>query len=177
MEDTPILVSELVPPTIHTPITFISGRSTTTKGTISNLTVERLEERPHFARVKCDVTIPLEVVYVDALGAEGRGESNLTVHKDIILFVPEASIIPYSVEASVSCVLPEGAYESHTEHTITFDCDTCVTVILKIVIEVELLVPSYGYAHIPPSQDFTQEICSGFFEMPLFPSPAPRAKE
>jgi hypothetical protein len=175
MEHTPIVVSELTAPP-HTPITFISGRSTATKGTISNLTVERLEERPHFARVKCDVTIPLEAVYVDA-GEEGRGQSSLTVHKDIILFVPEASIIPYSIEASVSCVLPEGAYESHTEGTITFDCDSCVTVILKVVIEVELLVPSYGYAHIPPSQDFTQEICSGFFEMPLFPNPAPRTKE
>ena len=39
----------------------------------------------------------------------------------------------------------------------------------KIVMTVELLVPSYGYAQMPSCQEYTQEVCSGFFELPLFP--------
>ena len=39
----------------------------------------------------------------------------------------------------------------------------------KIVMEVELLIPSYGYASIPPCQEYTQEVCAGFFELPMYP--------
>lgn len=41
--------------------------------------------------------------------------------------------------------------------------------ILKIVMEVELLVPSYGYCAIPPCQNYSQEVCAGFFELPIYP--------
>ena len=61
---------------------------------------------------------------------------------------------------------PEGVFDA-TNESFTVSC--CVTVIIKILMEVELLVPSYGYATIPPCQEYTQEVCSGFFELPLFP--------
>ena len=51
----------------------------------------------------------------------------------------------------------------------TFTVNACVTVILKIAIDVELLVPSYGYCAIPPAQDYSKEVCAGFFELPLYP--------
>lgn len=177
MEDIRIRVCDLHPHNPAMPVTFISGRSIATKGTISNLSVDRLEDRPNFARVRCDVTVPLEIVFVDANGVEGKGKANLTIHKDIVLFVPEASIIPFSIESVVSAVVPEGVFDLRQEEELIFTCDVCTTVILKVVIEVELLVPSYGYAHIPPCQDFTQEVCSGFFEMPLFPGVLPRTRE
>jgi hypothetical protein len=173
MEAIKITVNQLNPQPV-TPVTFISGRSVTTKGIISNLFVDRLEDRPNFARVRCDITVPVQVTYVDANGVEGTGSAQLGVHKDIILFVPEASIIPFSIESVVSAVIPEGIFDLQAGETLSFTCDVCLTVILKVVIEVELLVPSYGYAHIPPCQDFTQEVCTGFFDMPLFPSVTPR---
>lgn len=172
-EDTIITARELISDPVF-PVTFVCGRSTTTKGIITNLSVDRLEERPNFARVRCDVTIPLEVTFVDAEGAECKGKAQMTIHKDIVLFVPEASIIPFTIEAVVSAVIPEGVFLHSSEDEIVFNCDVCTTVIIKVVIEVELLVPSYGYAHIPPEQDFTQDVCEGFFEMPLFPNSTPR---
>ena len=45
----------------------------------------------------------------------------------------------------------------------------CLTVILKVSMQVELLVPSYGYCAIPPAQEYSQEVCTGFFELPLYP--------
>ena len=71
------------------------------------------------------------------------------------------------LEGVVSIVAPEGTFDTENQ---TFTVSCCVTVILKMVMEVELLVPSYGYANIPPCQEYTQEVCSGFFEVPLFPN-------
>ena len=147
------------------PLTFASARSTTTRGVIRNLQIDRLVDRPTMARVQVTVEIPVEAVYTDANGVEGKGTGYVTINQDVILFVPEPSIIPYTVEAVVSLVSPEGVYTGPNEFSIT----ACVTVILKMVMEVELLVPSYGYATIPPCNEYSQEVCSGFFELPLFP--------
>ena len=147
------------------PLTFVSARSTTTRGVIRNLQIDRLVDRPTMARAQVTVEIPVEAVYTDANGVEGKGTGYVTINQDVILFVPEPSIIPYTVEAVVSLVSPEGVYTGPNEFSIT----ACVTVILKMVMEVELLVPSYGYATIPPCNEYSQEVCSGFFELPLFP--------
>ncbi len=160
-------LSDFTPANPTYPLTFISAKSTTTRATITSLQVDRLTDRPNFARVQVTMSVPMEVIYTDANGVEGRATSSTTLTSDVILFVPEPSIIPYYVEAAVSIIAPEGIFD---ETTNSFTVSCCVTVILKIVMEVELLVPSYGYAAIPPCQEYTQEVCSGFFELPLFPN-------
>ncbi len=149
------------------PLTFVSAKSTTTRATVSAVQIDRLADRPNFARVQVTINAPIEVLYVDANGIEGRADSVATITEDVILFVPEPSIIPYTVEPVVSLVAPEGTFNPENN---TFTVSFCITVILKIVMEVELLVPSYGYATIPPCQEYTQEMCAGFFELPLFPN-------
>lgn len=149
------------------PLTFISAKSTTTKATLSSVQVDRLSDRPNFARVQVTINAPIEVLYVDANGIEGRADSVATITEDVILFVPEPSIIPYVVEPVISLVSPEGVFNPENN---TFTVSFCITAILKIVMEVELLIPSYGYATIPPCQEYTQEMCAGFFELPLFPN-------
>ena len=97
----------------------------------------------------------------------------VTVPVDVVMFLPEPSIIPYRIEASVSAVSPEGQYSQTQEidgvtyYIFVINC--CVTAILKVTMDVELIVPSYGYAVIPPCQEYTEEVCSGYFELPLYP--------
>ena len=147
------------------PLTFISARSLNSQGTITNLNVERQTDGP-CARVQATVTIPIEVVYVDANGVEGKATSSISMNEDVLLFVPATSVMPYNVTASVSCVCPEGTWN---QDTTAFLLSACVTVIMKVSMQVELLVPSYGYSAIPPAQEYSQEVCSGFFELPLYP--------
>lgn len=149
------------------PLTFISAKSTTLLATVTEVHIDRLTDRPNFARVQVKLTVPLQVIYKDANGVEGVADSSTTLTSDVILFVPEPSIIPYFIEAVVSIVAPEGTFDPDNK---TFVVSCCVTVILKMVMEVELLIPSYGYAAIPPCQEYSQEVCSGFFELPLFPN-------
>ncbi len=165
LTDIVLNVTNLTPANPTYPLTFISAKSTSSQGVISNLIIEPLAERPNCARVKADVIIPVSVAYTDANGVEGVGTSTVTVTKDVILNIPSASIMPYTVEAVVSLVSTLGDYTAENQ----FNIDACVSIILKIVMEVELLIPSYGYAAIPPCQDYTQEVCAGFFELPMYP--------
>ena len=147
------------------PLTFLSARSTTNQGTVTNIKIDRLPDRQRFARVQATVTVPMEVVYTDANGVQGTAQSSVSVDQDIIMYIPEPSIIPFTVDAVVSIVAPEGIYVEGPTFTVT----CCITMIMKIVMPVELLVPSYGYATIPPCQEYTQEVCSGFFDLPIYP--------
>ncbi len=148
------------------PLTFVSARSIKTLAEITSLQVDPLPDRQNCSRVQITYTVPVEVVYTDANGVEGKGVANISLSQDVILYVPAPSIMPYEVEAIVSVVSPEGVYVSNNTFSVTF----CTTSIIKIVMTVELLIPAYGYANIPPCQEYTQEVCSGFFELPLFPN-------
>jgi len=165
LTDIVLNLTNITPVSPTYPLTFISAKSTTQTGVISNLLIEPLAERPHSARVKCDITIPVSVAFTDAAGVEGAATSYVTVSKDVILNIPSASIMPFNVEAVVSLVSTQGSYTGENQFTI----DCCASIILKIVMEVELLVPSYGYTPIPPCQEYTQEVCAGFFELPMYP--------
>ncbi len=148
------------------PLTFVSAKSTTSKGVVSNLTVEPIAgERPNTSRVKTDIIVPLSVAYIDANGVDGVATATVTVSKDVILCIPTPSIMPYEIEAVVSLVSTLGTYTGEGQFTI----DACASIIVKVVMEVELLIPSYGYAVLPPCQDYTAEVCTGFFELPIYP--------
>ncbi len=161
-----LTISDMIPADPTYPLTFISARSVSSSGTITNLNVERLADKPGCARVQATVSIPVEVLYTDANGTEGVAQATISVAEDVLLFVPAPSIMPYKITAEVSAVCAEGRFNPGSN---TFSVNACITVILKVSIDVELLVPSYGYCAIPPAQDFSQEVCAGFFELPLYP--------
>jgi len=165
LSDQLITLSGTTPADVQQPFTFVSARSSSSLGTISDLTVTPTAETPGCSRVQCSVEIPLSVSFTDANGTSAVGTSTLSLTRDVLLRVPEPSVIPYEIVAVVNAVSAEGTYVSDGQFSITL----CVTVILKVVMDVELLVPSYGYCYIPPCQEYQEEICEGFFDLPLFP--------
>ena len=166
-------VSDVEPVDPTVPLRFVSGRSTTTQGTVENLVVERINDRQRYGRVQGDVVFPVQLTYLDANNVEGSGTGNLTLPIDVVMYLPEPSIIPYRIEASVSAVITEATFvetqeiEGVTYYIFTVDC--CLTAIIKVTMDVELIVPTYGYAVIPPCQEYTEEVCNGYFELPLYP--------
>jgi len=147
------------------PITFESCRSTTTEGTIRNLTVERLCDRPCFARVRCKIDVPIDILFVDSRCQEYIGKGVITVDKDVLLSIPDESIVPYSLESMVSAICVAGTYLGSNRFSLT----VCVTVVLKVLAQVEILIPSYGFCPIPPCEEFAENVCDEFFSLPLFP--------
>ena len=165
LENYSLTLTDLSPANPTYPLTFISARSTTAEATVTNLNVDRQADK-HCARVQATLSVPLEVLYTDANGVEGSATATVSINQDVLLYVPAPSIMPFTVQAVVSAVVPEGTYNPETQG---FTATVCVTVILKIAMSVEILIPSYGYCAIPPAQDYSQEICAGFFELPLYP--------
>ena len=159
--------AETTPPTSApvAPITFESCRSSTTDVDISNLTVERLCDRPCFARVRGTVEIPIDILFTDSRCVEYIGKGVVTVSEDVLLSVPDESIVPFRLEGMASAVCVSGSYRGDNVFRMTI----CVTVVLKVLAKVEILVPSYGFCTIPPCEEFAENVCDEFFSLPLFP--------
>ncbi len=165
IENYALTLTDLSPESPTYPLTFVSARSVASEATVTNLTVDRQLDKS-CARVQATVSVPLEVLYTDAAGVEGSATATVSLNQDVLLFVPAPSIMPFTVKAVVSAVAPEGVYNPETQG---FTVSICATIILKIAMPVELLIPSYGYCVLPPCQEYSQEVCAGFFELPLYP--------
>lgn len=147
------------------PITFESCRSSTTEGTIRNLSVERLCDRPCFARVRATVDVPIDILFVDSRCIEYIGKGVVSVDQDVLLSIPDESIVPYTLESMVSAICVSGTYIENNQFRMTI----CVTIILKVLADVEIMIPSYGFCPIPPAEEFAESVCDEFFSLPLFP--------
>ena len=153
------------PPAPVAPITFESCRSATSAGKITDLTIERLCDRPCFARVRGTLQIPIDILFSDSRCVQYVGQGSVEMDFDVLLSIPDEAIVPYCIEAMVSAICVSGTYKGDNE----FEMDICVTAALKVIAEVEILVPSYGFCTIPPSEEFAENVCDEFFSLPLYP--------
>ena len=145
------------------PYTFVSARSSG-DSTISSIVTTPIDSRR--SRVEMTVTIPITVSYTDANGREGTATSSVTVNRDIVLKLPSDSISPYSVKAVSNLVSTTGTFTD--DDTISFRA--CIVQIVKVVVPVDILVPSYGYAEYPSCVEYEGEVCEGLFNAPIFPT-------
>ena len=168
LEDYSLTLTNFNPANPTTPLNFVSGNSLGSSATISNLNITRFDDRPNFARVQATVNIPVNVTYTDANNVPGTATGTIAINQDVILYVPQPSLTPIDVIAFGSAVIASGRYNPTTGG---FNVNVCVTVILKVVANVDVLVPSYGYCPIPPCTPFTSDdVCPGVFDLPLYPT-------
>ncbi|MDR0850200.1 MAG: hypothetical protein LBN07_01815 [Christensenellaceae bacterium] len=165
LQNVQVTITNLTPINPALPLTFVSAGNNG-PAEISNLVVDRLLDKPNFARVSANVTIPITISYTDANGVPGSGEGILTSSLDVVLFVPQPAITPYSIEVFGSI---NGAIGNFVEGS-TFSISCCMTVVAKVVVNADILVPTYGYSTPPQCKDYTQQICSGAMSLPIFPS-------
>ena len=144
--------------------TFESCRSSTTAGTISNLCIERMcdgrSSRVCAARCRCRSTCssPTALPGVDGPDDGLRRQGRADVH-------PRRFHHPLHLESLVSAICVSGNYIGNC----TFEITICVTVVLKVLAEVDIMVPTYGFCQIPPCEEFAENVCDEFFSLPLFP--------
>ncbi len=165
IENQEITIVEFSTGTPNTPLTFVSATSTSSVGVIKSYTFTSLAEKPGFSRVQATIQIPVEVSFIDAKNVAGKGTGYYTVQKDVVMCMPESSVVPVELASTVNLASTTGTYVSGNK----FSINACVTVVLKLEAEVDILVPSYGYCKIPLCQDYTEEVCAGVFDLPLFP--------
>lgn len=147
------------------PYTFVSASAISSQATITDLIVTPLKDDNCSSRVQCTISVPMQVRFVDANGTRGVGNATISVSRDVVLHTSAPSVMPYSIVASASLYSARGTYDGENNFTLT----VCLTTILKVIMQVHLLVPSYGYCYIPPCQEFNEQVCDGFFDLPLYP--------
>ena len=150
------------------PLTYISATTTPgSQATISDVVIDRLEQKPNFANVSGTVTVPITVQYRDANGVLGTASSSITVPENVIMFVPQPSITPIDIKVYSTFTSTIGTINAEgTTATVT----GCLNIILKVTAQVDILVPSYGYPSIPPCQQAETQICPGPGELPIYPT-------
>ncbi len=164
--DSTVTLTNMTPADPVLPLTFVSGSSTSSVGTITSLSITPIADRPGLSRVTTTISIPVQIAYTDANGTPGTGTGSISVSQDVIMCVPSGSVIAPVIAATVNMAAPRGSYLSDN----TFNITSCVTVILKVQADVNLLIPSYGYCKIPQCTEFSQDVCQGVFDLPLFPN-------
>jgi hypothetical protein len=169
LDNSTVTLTDVTPESPAVPLTFIGCATQTNDVTIDNLVVDRFDDRPCFARVTGTANVPLTVSFTDNEGVSGTGTGTISIPFDVVLYVPQPSVVPYRVTAFANAICSGGAFVEDA----TFTISTCVTLIIRVVVDAELLIPTYGYCQIPPCQDFTQDVCTGFFDLPLFPAQQP----
>lgn len=147
------------------PIVFESCRSSSTQGTICNLSIERLCDRPCYARVRANIDVPIDILFSDSRCIQYVGQGVVRLPVDVLLSIPDEAIVPYCIESMVSAICVSGTYCGDNVFRLTI----CITAALKVIAEVEMLVPSYGFCTIPPSEEFAENVCDEFFALPLYP--------
>jgi hypothetical protein len=153
---------ETPPPTAVPPFTFISAVSTECEAVVSNLIVNRLpagECQAHPIRVRCTITIPLEVFFRDANGVEFTSDSQISVPEDIVLHAPPPGGCPFEVIATAACNCPSGDFETNT----AIDCTACINVITKIAADTDIAIQPLAYPLSPLAHDYSEIICQEFF--------------
>lgn len=149
-------------PTGTAPFTFVDARSNG-ESQISNLIITPVDENRN--RIQMDVTTPITVTYTDSTGATYSVASSVTIPRDIILTLPEDSLSPYSIEVTVGFASTIGEISGNTASV-----RACVVQITRVIVNVDILVPSYGYCEYPPCDEYSNEICQGLFDLPIFPN-------
>lgn len=169
LEDYQLTLTNFSPANPTTPLTFVSGSSIVGENaTVSGVNITRFDDRPNFARVQATINIPVTITYTDANNIAGTATGTISLPQDVILYVPQPSLTPIDVVAFGSAVISSGTYNTTTSG---FAINACVTTILKIVANVDVLVPSYGYCPIPPCTPYTVgDVCPGVFNLPLYPT-------
>ena len=163
----PLTATNFTPANPTLPLTFISAETDpTTPTVISNVIIDRIDNRPNYANVSATVTIPVIINYRDANGVLGTATSTFTTTQSVILFVPQPSLAPVIVKALGTFSSNIGTFTDPDVFTVT----ACIQIILKVTAEVDMLVPSYGYPQIPPCQAAPEAACPGVSELPLYPT-------
>ena len=101
----------------------------------------------------------MDVLFIDQRCQEWMGQARICVDKDVLLCVPEDSVVPFTIESLVSAICVSGSYIGNC----TFEITVCVTVVLKVLAEVDIMIPTYGFCEIPPAEEFAENICDELF--------------
>lgn len=113
-------------------------------------------------RVTGEILTRLAVTYCNG-GVPYTVTASFREQRSVLLKLPTATIIPYSIEVQTAISVLSGAVIGERAVAIT----GCILQIIKVTAPVDILVPTYGYCKYPPC---TGCVCNSDFGDRIFPS-------
>jgi hypothetical protein len=140
------------------PITFVPTGLNPSFGNCKNISVSLvttpgfvitpLKDRPGFARLQATFQVMYDIVISYPDGSTQVLPGNITTFsKDIVLYVPEPSAATIKYEATAECLFGK----VNIGLTDTVEVILGVWIIIKSALDVQLLVPSYGFCPVAPA--------------------------
>ncbi|WML35828.1 YncE family protein [Clostridium sp. OS1-26] len=133
-----------------------------------------IPERPNFSRVQFVLRVPYTIEYRNAAGVTGEITGFLPdIDKDVILFIPEARD-EFSFDIVVETRSEILNNPSFINGVLNFAVG--VFIVYKVVGEVQLLIPAFGYCPAPPEcEEWIEppgdDVCERFIDFTLTPFP------
>ncbi|WP_026486155.1 hypothetical protein [Caldanaerobius polysaccharolyticus] len=129
----------------------------------TGFTVTPLPDRPGFARVQGTFQVSYNIIVKYDSGAEQTVLGTpATFTKDVVMYVPTANANNIAFEASAECLFGRVNVDN------TINVILGVFIILKAVISVQLLIPSFGFCPTPPEcEEFPANVCEEFMQRPF----------
>ncbi len=144
------------------PYSFIEARSNGAT-TVTNLTVTSTENAR--SRVSFTANVPVSVTYSDASGTTRSINTTLQISRDVLLRLPSEAVVPYEIEVATGLFANVGSINDSGLLSMT----VCARQIVRVVADVEILVPSYGYCEYPECAEDGDASCLGLLQLPVFP--------
>ncbi len=136
------------------------------QGVMTNLIITPLDNNKR-SRVRYTLNIPILITAINSVGGTITGTVTMVVNQDILLRMPKNALIAPEVKAVVSVI----GSNSEIINSDTVVTEACTTIITKVVADVILVIPSYGYPKIRDCEMYSDEICPGIFnKTPVFPT-------
>lgn len=160
-----LTLEDFTPADPTTPLTFVSA---TNNGevTVNSSTIDSTDCRGNFARVTVSLSIPVTVTYTDAAGVTGTATGTVSVTKCAILNVPQGGLNPVEIRANANFLSAIGSFTGDTTVSLT----ACLQTVIKVVGEVDILLPSYGYPNIPCCNECSPTSCNALFRESIYPT-------
>ena len=132
-----------------------------------NLT--QIQDDPPLVRVNVSYSYTITVIYNDESGAERTITRDVEHEKSVILFGTDEMFC--KVEAVLECL----GCDILSPNKIF--CEVGEYIVIKSALEVQLLIPSYGFCPPPPECEELPTRCEAFLEAPPPPLFPPQAWE
>lgn len=157
-EDVSLTLTGAVAPVA--PFVFVSAENFT-EPVLQNLVVTVIEGNR--IRVSYDAEFTMTVAFTDSFNRTFYALGTVTIPRDVILRAP-ADGRNYSVEITGKFLSRIGTVSDGLVATFT----GCVAIITVIVVNADVIVPSYGECVYPDCNDFNDRTCEAIFRTPPF---------
>lgn len=139
----------------------------------TNTSIQPIDEGPlGLVRVTVCAVLVIRVFETANPGNYVDNEREVCFDKEVILYAPEPEkmqVLAESIFESLLCTAEIEPAEEELEDVLSVTATVGAFIIIKTGLEVQLLIPAFGFCPVPPECEELADICEQFLQRPFPP--------